>query len=576
MLGVDVALPVRSATIFCAPRPRDVPIAMTHFDYIVVGAGSAGCVLARRLTDSGAWKVLLLEAGGGDRRLWIQMPIGYGKSFYDPRVNWMYRTEPEPALAGRQGYWPRGKVLGGSSSINAMVHIRGQAADFDEWRDLGNPGWGWEDALAYFRMSEDYAGGADAWRGEGGPLRVADVSRDCHPLCQAFLRAGAEIGLPRNPDFNGASQEGVGFYQITVKGGLRMSAARAYLRPAMKRANLRVETHAHAARVLFRDRRAVGVEYIQNGARKTATADGEVILAAGSINSPQLLQLSGVGPAELLGRHGIEIVRDSPAVGRNLQDHLCIDHVYRSRVPSLNEELGSWWGRIRVGARYAAFRRGPLSISVNQAGGFVRTRPDLPRPNMQIYFSPLSYVRAVPGKRALMRPDPFPGFLLSAQPCRPTSRGYLEIRSPDPLSAPMIVPNSLSTGEDVRAMLDGARFLRKLAGAPSLAAIIAREIAPGAGVRSDEELLEDIRQRGSSVFHPVGACRMGPDERANVVDAELRVHGVQGLRVVDASIFPSVTSGNTNAPTIMAAEKGARLVLRDAERSRVGGGARVR
>lgn len=537
---------------------------MTHFDYIVVGAGSAGCVLARRLTETGVFKVLLLEAGGSDRRLWIQLPIGYGKSFYDPRVNWMYRTEPEAALAGRQGYWPRGKVLGGSSSINAMVHIRGHAADFDDWRDLGNLGWGWQDVLPYFRKSEDHAGGGDAWRGAGGPLHVADVARDCHPLCQAYLQACAEIGLERNPDFNGARLEGVGLYQITMRDGLRMSAARAYLRPAMKRANLRVETRAQATRLLVRDRRAVGVEYLQDGVRKTATASGEIILAAGSINSPQLLQLSGIGPAELLRRHGIEVVTDSPAVGRNLQDHLCIDHLYRSRQPSLNEELGSWWGRIRAGVRYAAFRRGPLSISVNQGGGFVRTRSDLARPDLQLYFSPLSYTRAVPGKRALMRPDPFPGFLLSAQPCRPTSRGHLELRSADPLAPPMIFPNSLATGEDVHAMLDGSRFLRKLAGAPALARIIAEELAPGAGIQSDKELLDDIRQRGSSVFHPVGSCRMGPDATADVVDPALRVHGIAGLRVIDASIFPAVTSGNTNAPTIMVAEKGADLVLRDA------------
>ncbi|HEV2675136.1 MAG TPA: GMC family oxidoreductase N-terminal domain-containing protein [Aliidongia sp.] len=535
---------------------------MTHFDYIVVGAGSAGCVLARRLSENGALKILLLEAGGSDRHLWIQMPIGYGMSFYNPRVNWMYRTEPEAALADRQGYWPRGKVLGGSSSINAMVHIRGQAADFDDWRDLGNPGWGWDDVLPYFRKSEDFAGGADAWRGAGGPLHVADVARDCHPLCQAYLQAGAEIGLARSPDFNGGSPEGVGLYQITMRGGLRMSAARAYLRPAMRRPNLQVETGAQATRLLFRDRRVIGVEYIQQGVRKTVTAGREVILAAGSINSPQLLQLSGIGPAELLRRHGIDVLVDRPGVGRHLQDHLCIDHLYRSRLPTLNQELGTWSGRIRAAVRYALFRRGPLSISVNQGGGFVRTRPDLPRPNMQLYFSPLSYTRAVPGKRALMRPDPFPGFLLSAQPCRPTSRGYLEIRSADPLAAPMIFPNALSTDEDVREMLDGTRFLRRLAVAPSLAAIVAEEIAPGRAVQSDEEFIRDIRQRSSSVFHPVGSCRMGPDERTDVVDADLRVHGAEGLRVIDASVFPAVTSGNTNAPTIMVAEKGADLVLR--------------
>jgi len=535
---------------------------MTQFDYIVVGAGSAGCVLARRLTESGALKVLLLEAGGSDQTLWIQMPIGYGMSFYNPRVNWMYRTEPEPALAGRTGYWPRGKVLGGSSSINAMVHIRGQAADFDDWRDLGNPGWGWQDVLPYFRKSEDFAGGADHWRGAGGPLHVQDVSGDCHPLCQAYLQAGAEIGLPRSPDFNGGSPEGFGLYQITTRGGLRMSAARAYLRPAMRRRNLSVETQAQATRLLFRDKHAIGVEYLQHGKLTTAMAGREIILAAGSINSPQLLQLSGIGPADLLRRHGLEVRVDRPGVGRNLQDHLCIDHLYRSRLPTLNQELGTWPGRIRAALRYALFRRGPLSISVNQGGGFVRTRPDLSRPDMQLYFSPLSYTRAVPGKRALMRPDPFPGFLLSAQPCRPTSRGHLEIRSADPLAPPLIQPNALSTEGDIHAMLDGTRFLRRLAAAPSLAAIIAEEMAPGPGVQSDADFLEDIRQRSSSVFHPVSSCRMGPDPRVDVVDADLRVYGVEGLRVIDASIFPAVTSGNTNAPTIMVAEKGADLVLR--------------
>jgi choline dehydrogenase len=536
---------------------------MSEFDFIIVGAGSAGCTLAGRLTESGAHRVLLLEAGGSDRRLWIQLPIGYGKSFYDPRVNWMYRTEPEPELGGRQGYWPRGKVLGGSSSINAMVHVRGQAADFDDWQAGGNPGWGWKDVLPYFRKSEDFEG-TDPSRGAGGPLYVRDVSGDCHPLCDSYLRACAEIGLERTPDFNGVNQEGVGLYQITARNGLRMSAARAYLWPAMKRTNLRVETRAHATRILFEGRRAVGVEYSHGGATTTARASCEVILAAGSINSPQLLQLSGVGDATLLKDAGIAVVHDSPAVGRNLQDHLCIDHLYRSRRPTLNEELGTWRGRLRAGLRYMAQRRGPLAMSVNQGGGFIRTRPDLTRPNIQLYFSPLSYTRAVPGKRALMRPDRFPGFLLGAQPCRPTSRGHLQIRSGDPFVPPAIFPNSLATEDDRRDMLEASKFLRRLATAPSLAAIIADEMQPGPAVQSDEELADDVRRRASSVFHPVSTCRMGPDERQDVVNHELMVHGIHGLRVVDASVFPSVTSGNTNAPTIMVAEKGADLILRNA------------
>jgi choline dehydrogenase len=537
-----------------------------EFDYIIVGAGSAGCVLANRLTEDGRHRVLILEAGGSDRRFWLQVPIGYGKSFYDPRVNWMYRTEPDPGLADRQGYWPRGKVLGGSSAINAMVHIRGQAADFDEWRALGNPGWGWPDVLPYFRKSEDNARGADAWRGTGGPLHVADVSQDLHPLCEAYLRAGEELGLPRNADFNGASQEGVGLYQITTRNGRRMSAARAYLHPAMRRANLRVESHAHTTRILFDGSRATGVEYARHGVRNTVRARREVILAAGAIGSPQLLQHSGVGPAQLLSSLGIGVVIDSPAVGRNLQDHLCIDHLYRSRRPSLNQDLRPWWGKLRAGLNYIALRRGPLSLSVNQGGGFVRTQPSLDRPNMQLYFSPVSYTKAPPGKRPLMNPDPFPGFLLSAQPCRPTSRGHLQIRSPDPFADPAIFPNSLSTAHDRMEMLEGTRLLRSLAATPALGAVIEEELQPGPGIRTDAELFEDIRQRCSSVFHPVSTCRMGPNATENVVDHELKVYGLRGLRVIDASIFPAVTSGNTNAPVIMVAEKGADLVLRDSTR----------
>ncbi|MGE0723242.1 MAG: GMC family oxidoreductase [Alphaproteobacteria bacterium] len=533
---------------------------MIEADYVVVGAGSAGCVVARRLTDAGH-RVLLLEAGGSDRTLWLQLPIGYGKSFYDPRVNWMYRTLPDPGLAGRQGYWPRGKVLGGSSAINAMVFVRGHPGDFDDWRAMGNLGWSWADVLPWFKRLEDFSGGADAWRGVGGPLRVADVSGDCHPLCHAYLRAAAELGLPATPDFNGERMEGVGLFQITVRGGQRMSAARAYLWPVQRAPNLRIETNALATRIVFDGRRATGIEYERKGARHGARALGGVILSAGSIGSPQLLQLSGVGPGHLLRSLGIDVVRDSPGVGRDLQDHLCIDHLYRSRVATLNQQLGTWSGRIGVALRYAAWRRGPLAMSVNQGGGFVRTRPGLTRPNIQLYFSPLSYTRASPGRRALMRPDSFPGFLLSAQPCRPTSRGTLAIVSSDPHVAPAIAPGSLSTDHDVSEMLEASKLLRRLAAAPSLAEIVATEIEPGEQVRSDEALLDDVRRRASTVFHPVGTCRMDPRESAGVVDDELRVHGVAGLRVVDASVFPTVTSGNTNAPTLMVGEKGAAMIL---------------
>ena len=534
---------------------------MTEFDFIVVGAGSAGCVLANRLTACGRFTVLVLEAGGSDARFWLRTPIGYGMSFYNPGVNWMYRTEPDPALAGRQGYWPRGKVLGGSSSINAMVFVRGQPRDFDDWAALGNPGWGWSDVLPYFVKMEDSAHGPSALRGVGGPMHVSDVRADVHPLCETYLRAGEQLGLARNDDINGASNEGVAINQITTRNGMRESASTAYLRPALTRGNLRLETGAHVTRVLFEGLRAIGVAYLQNGQENRCRARREVILAGGAINSPQLLQLSGVGPGAALQALGIPVLADSPAVGQHLQDHLCIDHVYRSRVPTLNAELGTWRGKLWAGLRYLAQRRGPLALSVNQGGGFFRSREGLTHPNMQLYFSPLSYLRAVPGKRALTAPDTFPGFSLSAQPCRPDSRGFLELRGRDALQTPRIVPNSLATQHDRDEMLQATRFLRKLAAAPALQEVTEHEILPGPSVQTEQQLMDDIAQRASTVFHPVSTCRMGPDPRQAAVDHQLRVHGVSGLRVIDASVFPSLTSGNTNAPTLMLAEKGADMLL---------------
>jgi choline dehydrogenase len=537
---------------------------LTTFDYIVVGAGSAGCVLANRLTADGRHRVLLLEAGGSDRRFYVRMPIGYGKCFYDPRVNWMYRTEPEAALGDRAGYWPRGKLLGGSSAINAMVFVRGQPGDFDAWEAQGNPGWSWRDVLPYFRRMEDSAFGPSEWRGAGGPFATSEIGAQAHPLGEAFLRAGEEAGLPRNGDFNGATQEGVGYYEIAVRDGRRVSSASAYLAPACARPNLTVATDARATRIGFTGTRAATVTYRQRGAERVAQAAREILVCGGAVNSPQLLQLSGIGPGALLQSLGIAVVRDAPAVGHHLQDHLCIDYLYRARVPSLNEVLRPWHGKLRVGLRYLLRRDGPLALSVNQAGGFVRSHPGVARPDLQLYFSPLSYTRAPAGKRPLMSPDPFPGFLLSAQPCRPGSRGRIEIRSPDPLAAPRIEPNSLSDPRDLDELLAGARLLRRLAAMPALAAVIAEEMRPGPRVDGDEAMTEDIRRRASSVFHPVSTCRMGSDPRTSAVDARLRVHGVTGLRVIDASVFPGVTSGNTNAPVLMVAERGADLVLADA------------
>ncbi|MGH6927911.1 MAG: GMC family oxidoreductase, partial [Dongiaceae bacterium] len=508
--------------------------------------------------------VLLLEAGPSDRSFWIQVPIGYGKTFYDRRVNWMYLSEPSPGLGGRITYCPRGKVLGGSSSINAMVYSRGQAGDFDDWAAVGNPGWAWKDVLPIYKRLEDHDLGAGPNHGSGGPLRVTDIARAAHPLCHAFVAAGQEAGLDVNPDLNGETIEGVGLYQINTRNGFRISASRAYLWPARRRANLRVLTKAFATSILLEGRRAVGVAYRWNGQSVVAGAGREVILAAGAINSPQLLQLSGIGPGDVLRSVGIDVRHESPAVGRNLQDHLCFDHVYRSTKRTLNNDLYPWSGKLRAGLQYLLMRTGPLSLSVNQGGAFFRSRPELERPNIQLYFSPLTYERTPPGIRRLMSPDPFPGFSTSASPCRPTSRGYLQIASSDPAQAPRIHPNFMSTGHDVEELLAGARFLRRLAATPSLATVVEAELKPGPAVQSDDALVADIRERAYSVFHPVGTCGMGPDPATAVVDHRLKVHGLVGLRVIDASIFPTVTSGNTNAPAIMVGEKGADLVLEDA------------
>ncbi len=537
---------------------------MEVYDYIIVGAGSAGCALAGRLAESGKHRILVLEAGPSDANLWIHLPIGYGKLFYHPRLNWMYLTEKVPGLDNRVVYQPRGKVIGGSSSINAMVYMRGQAQDFDGWEALGNPGWGWPEVLSAYRRMESHALGESQWHGGQGPMTITDISKRVHPLTHVFVAAGVEAGLAFNPDLNGATQEGIGYYQINTAGGFRMSTARAYLRPAKRTGRVRVETGALATRVLFEGSRAVGVAYRQRGSEREARAGREVILAGGAINTPQLLQLSGVGPAALLKEHGIAVVADQPAVGRHLQDHLCYDHVYRSRRPSLNDALLPLTGKIKVGLQYVLFRDGPLALSVNQGGGFFRSRDTVDRPDIQLYFSPLSYERAVPGVRALMKPDAFSGFSTSVSPCRPSSRGEVAIAGADPTTPPRILPNYLATEDDIATMLIGARFLRRLAAAPSFAALIAEELKPGPAAQSDEELLADVRARAYSVFHPCGTCRMGPDPRDAVVDARLRVHGIEGLRIADASIFPTIPSGNINAPAIMVGERAADLILASA------------
>ncbi len=533
-------------------------------DYIIVGAGSAGCVLAERLTKSGKHRVTVIEAGGTDARFYVQLPLGYGKLFYDPAVNWLYKTEPDPGLAGNRDHWPRGKILGGSSSINAMVYTRGHAADYEEWEAAGNPGWGWADVLRAYREIEDTEAGGDAYRGAGGPLFVSANATGLHPLVDNYVAACAEAGLPFNADFNGAEQEGAGPYQMTIKGARRNSAARAFLHPSRSRSNLRVITHAQVTRVVIEAGRAVGVEYLRGGERVVLRAGAEVILAGGAINSPQLLQLSGIGQGALLQGLGISVAVENGNVGDHLTDHQGLNYTYRMKVPTYNDELRPWWGKLRAGMQYVLGGGGPLAKSINHGGGFFRTSPDLDRPNMQLYMQAFSTLMPRNGERPLLTPDPFSGLSLGLSNCRPTSRGHIRISSGDPLAYPKIVANAFSTNHDVEEMLLAVKFVRKLARQPSMARVIAEELRPGPECDSDEAMIADIRARSGTVYHPSCTCKMGPEAATSVVDPRLRVHGVAGLRVIDASVFPNLIAGNTNAPAIMVGWKGAQMVLADA------------
>jgi choline dehydrogenase len=540
----------------------------TPYDYIIVGAGSAGCILAHRLSESGQHRVLLIEAGGEDKSFWFKLPVGYIHSYFNPETNWMDYSTPQIQLGGRSVYAPRGKVLGGSGSINAMIYVQGQRQDFDDWRDAGNPGWGFDDVQAYFRKLESHPQGGSAGRGHAGRIGITPMRGMTHPICDDYLAACDALNLPRTADFNGAQFEGAGIYETNIRNGQRSSSSVEYLAPARARANLTVMTHTQALHLLFAPGSAPkvqGVRVRQGGLDVDLLATREVIVSAGAVGSPQLLQCSGIGHGDDLQPLGIVVRQHLPRVGRNLQDHLCASFYYRANRPTLNDQFNSLWGQMRAGLQYLLTRRGPLSMSVNQAGGFFKGTAQAPVPNLQLYFNPLSYtIPASPNAR--LKPEPYSGFLMAFNACRPSSSGQVRVTCAAASERPVIDPNYLSTAQDQEEVLQAMRLIRRLSETAPLRRLIEAEVAPGLNTQSDEQMLAYFKAHCGSIYHLCGTCAMGPDAQSSVVDAQLRVHGVQGLRVVDASVFPNITSGNINAPTMMVAEKAADLVLADVSR----------
>ncbi len=527
------------------------------YDFIVTGAGSAGCAVARRLAEAGQYRVLLLEAGPPDKNPWIHIPLGYAKTYVDPSVNWMFETEPQPQMHNRRLYLPRGKTLGGSSSINGMVYIRGNHADYDEWRQRGCTGWDWDSVLPYFKKAENQARGADAWHGSGGPLHVSDQSEKGE-LSRAVLEACQQAGIPANPDFNGANQEGCGYYQTTTSNKRRWSAAKAYL--SNPPPNLTIQTNAHATRIVIQDGRATGVEYRTAAGPRVSEARYEVIVSGGAYGSPQLLQLSGLGPAQHLQDMGIGVVRDMPAVGSNLHDHFNTTASWRcSKAITLNDLNNSKLRQAAAGIRYALFRNGPMASNGVTAGVFTRSDPRLERPDIQVNLFEWSTKER---NRDGVIPHPFPGFSMTPVHLRPDGRGTVRLTSPDPFAWPAVLFDYLKTDYDIQAALAGLRLVRKIAEQPALKPYVVSEIFPGVDIRDDNALLDYVRRTGVSNQHPTSSCAMGAGPNS-AVDPRLRVHGIGGLRVADASIMPVVVGGNTNAPTIMIGEKAAAMILED-------------